>query len=97
MNGNFFTFANLNIGYDSCDVLFIENIFTLILSSSTEERKISSILFEYDRMITEYEVEINWSINKLESYLREELKKLTLNLISSLMDDLFVCFVLSLY
>jgi hypothetical protein len=97
LNGNFFTFANLNIGYDSCDVLFIENIFTLILSSSTEERKISSILFEYDRMITEYEVEINWSINKLESYLREELKKLTLNLISSLMDDLFVCFVLSLY
>ena len=42
---------------------------------SNEEKKISSILFVYDRMITEYEIEINSSINKLENYLREELKK----------------------
>ena len=43
---------------------------------SNEERNISNILFEYDRKITEYEVEINSSINKLENYLKEELKKI---------------------
>ncbi len=42
---------------------------------ANKERKISEILFEYDRMITEYEIEIKTSINKLDTYLRVELKK----------------------
>jgi hypothetical protein len=42
---------------------------------SKGERKISEILFEYDRMITEYEIEIKTSIKKLDNYLRQELKK----------------------
>ena len=51
------------------------NIHVTYQISSNEKRNISSILFEYDRMITEYEKEINSSISKLENYLKGELKK----------------------
>jgi hypothetical protein len=51
------------------------NINTTYQILATVEKDISTVLFQYDRLITEYEVEINLSINKLETYLKEELKK----------------------
>lgn len=48
---------------------------TYQLLSNVNEEKISNIFFDYDRIITEYEVELNSSISKLENYLKRELKK----------------------
>lgn len=56
---------------------------TYQLLSNKEEKKISDILYHYDRMTTEYEREIKLSINKLENYLGEELKK-----VNSKFDDM---------